>query len=643
MRGRRIVETESHQYEQEESDIWWHHQLQRYFEDKGQWWTFARKTDLLRWSLTFTTGFFCAIVALGVTAATKLLVSFRTLVCKAIGIVFACAAGLPLGKEGPMVHIGAVIAAGISQGEGFTCGVDTTFSRFQDLRNDREKRDFVACGAAAGVAAAFGAPIGGVLFSLEEGASFWSTKLTWRCFFCAMTTVFFLYVFDTAHSLFGHSDTTAMFSFGEFFSLQGEETNYSMWELSLFLFVGCFGGFVGACFNTIVHQIHTFRTRYVVSIYRRLLEVMAIVVLMTATSTLLPYLWKKCTPLPVDMEGWSDQEKNLVEDLVPLYCDGETEYNELASLYLADSDRAIRQLFHFREVGDHNVSTFSSAALFMFFVPYLAMACVTYGTAVPAGMFVPSLLSGAALGRLVGHLLHKLDNAHGTFADSGTYALMGAASVTSGIARMTISLTVMILEATGDMQYVLPLMLTVLSARLVGNFFTEGLYDSHIHFKRLPFLDEDDNMPVILASQELHEISVAEIMTKHVVTNTSIQRTYRMFRTLGLRHLVVTDRHHHVVGIVTRSDLMVTRQDLDSHRSLQSGGLDGYGGSYKTPRGGGKDPATRPTASAASGSSRAAYDEALPSPSPEDGEDGEDHEAAVSTTDRVTDTLVDLS
>ncbi|RYY79120.1 hypothetical protein EON63_17400 [archaeon] len=49
---------------------------------------------------------------------------------------------------------------------------------------------------------------------------------------------------------------------------------------------------------------------------------------------------------------------------------------------------------------------------------------------------------------------------------------------------MTISLTVMILEATGDMQYVLPLMLTVLTARCVGNIFTEGIYDMYIFNKR---------------------------------------------------------------------------------------------------------------------------------------------------------------
>jgi chloride channel 7 len=234
---------------------------------------------------------------------------------------------------------------------------------------------------------------------------------------------------------------------------------------------------------------------------------------------------------------WSDQERRLVADLVPLYCDAKSEYNELASLFLADSDIVIRQLFHFREGGDQNDLTFTSEALFLFFLPYLMMACVTYGTAVPAGMFVPSLTSGAAFGRLVGHLLHTMDNTRGTFADSGTYALMGAIAITGGIARMvrtamrdspfqvsfkvlrllcltdflqTISLTVMVLEATGDMQYVLPLMLTVMTARWVGNIFTEGIYDMHIHTRRLNYLDEDE--PVSRAAQ-MHDLTISDVMT----------------------------------------------------------------------------------------------------------------------------------
>jgi chloride channel 7 len=35
--------------------------------------------------------------------------------CKILGIIFSCSSGLPLGKEGPMVHAGAVVAAGVSQ------------------------------------------------------------------------------------------------------------------------------------------------------------------------------------------------------------------------------------------------------------------------------------------------------------------------------------------------------------------------------------------------------------------------------------------------------------------------------------------------------------------------------------------------
>ena len=118
---------------------------------------------------------------------------------KATGVLFSVAGGLFVGKEGPMIHSGTnfvrqalpnwfksggVVGAGIPMLQSVTFPfIKSNFYKYFNFRNDREKRDFVAAGAAAGVAAAFGAPIGGLLFSLEEGASFWNQKLTWRNWF----------------------------------------------------------------------------------------------------------------------------------------------------------------------------------------------------------------------------------------------------------------------------------------------------------------------------------------------------------------------------------------------------------------------------------------------------------------------------
>ena len=216
----------------------------------------------------------------------------------------------------------------------------------------------------------------------------------------------------------------AMFSFGKFYSLQGERSNYSVWELSLFIMIGAAGGIIGSLFNYFNSQLFIQRQKRISG--RRALEfseVILVCLLYSAFSFGLPMLWQKCTFLPVS--GFAnDQESDLVYKLVPLYCPKMTHYNELASLYLVDSDTAVKQLFHFKETGGTIDSTLSSMALIYFFVPYILIACITCGLSIPSGMFVPSLLSGAAFGRLIGHLLHGIDKTRGTFADAGTYALM---------------------------------------------------------------------------------------------------------------------------------------------------------------------------------------------------------------------------
>jgi len=448
------------------------------------------------------------------------IVRVKTLICKVMGVTFSVAAGLPVGKEGPMVHSGAVVAAGMSQGRTKCGGVDTSFSKFSDFRNDREKRDFVACGAAAGVSSAFGAPIGGVLFSLEEGASYWNTKLTWRAFFCSMITLGTLFAIKNVDAAWGQLDIEKLFSFGEFNSLTGEASNFSIWELILFIIVGCIGGLIGACFNAANESLTKWRMLNVNSSkIRRVLEVALVSILVSTLSFVMPLLWNRCTELPNEIQDWSNQEMKLVAALVPFKCIPRKEYNEVASLIFTEADTAIKQLFHFREAGKDVSSTFSSAALFLFFLPYISTAVLTYGIAVPSGLFVPSLLSGAAFGRLCGHLLHKLDHTNGTFADSGTYALMGAAAVLGGMARMTISLTVILLEATGDMQYVLPLMLTLMAARFTGNVFNEGLYDIHINLKNIPFLQEE--IPTIA---ERYEIVAGQVMSTDVKCLRPVER-----------------------------------------------------------------------------------------------------------------------
>lgn len=78
---------------------------------------------------------------------------FSVLWSKIIGGVLAIGAGMSLGREGPSVQIGACVGQGLSQ---------------TSRRTGFESRILMTAGAGAGLAAAFNAPLAGVIFGLEE-------------------------------------------------------------------------------------------------------------------------------------------------------------------------------------------------------------------------------------------------------------------------------------------------------------------------------------------------------------------------------------------------------------------------------------------------------------------------------------------
>lgn len=82
-----------------------------------------------------------------------------------VGCIAAVSSSLYVGKAGPMIHTSACIASILGQGGSRKYKLTCKWLRY--FKNDRDRRDLVTCGSGAGVAAAFRAPVGGVLFALE--------------------------------------------------------------------------------------------------------------------------------------------------------------------------------------------------------------------------------------------------------------------------------------------------------------------------------------------------------------------------------------------------------------------------------------------------------------------------------------------
>jgi chloride channel 7 len=136
----------------------------------------------------------------------------------------------------------------------------------------------------------------------------------------------------------------------------------------------------------------------------------------------------------------------------------------------------------------------------------------------------------------------------------GMYAFIGATCMLGGMTRMTISLCVILMETTNNIQYLLPIMLTLSLSKWVGDIFNISLYDMHVEIKCIPFLEFKP--PV--GMEQLH---AEDLMSTPVVTFNEIESAETIVQKLKqVGHNgfpVLRNGTKKFVGSVLRSQLIV--------------------------------------------------------------------------------------
>lgn len=371
----------------------------------------------------------------------------RTLVIKTLGLVLSVASGLSLGKEGPYVHIATAIG-------NIACRM---FSKYSN--NDGKRREILSASAASGVAVAFGAPIGGVLFSLEEVSYYFPSKTLFRTFFCCIAAALSL--------KFLNPYGTGKIVLFEVRYL----VDWKFFELVAFIFTGALGGVLGALFIKASRiWARTFRRIPIIKKHP-LLEVFLV-----ALVTGLLSFWNRYTKLPVT--------ELLFELASP--CDTFTEHGDGLCPTRENIPAVLR-------------------VLLVAFIIKAGLTVITFGIKVPAGIYVPSMVVGGLAGRMVGHTVQLFalrfadaglfghcdpSGPPGSCVVPGVYAMVAAGATMTGVTRLTVTLAVILFELTGSLDHVLPFSLGILVAKWTADAIEPlSIYDLLTDMNSYPFLD----------------------------------------------------------------------------------------------------------------------------------------------------------
>ncbi|KAG8225087.1 hypothetical protein J437_LFUL000066 [Ladona fulva] len=438
--------------------------------------------------------------------ALKEYLTFRTLVAKIIGLTATLGSGMPLGKEGPFVHIASIVATLLSK-------LVTSFQGIYE--NESRNSEMLAAACAVGVASCFGAPIGGVLFSIEVTTVYFAVRNYWRGFFAAVcgATVFRLL------AVWSEKEATVTAVFGTNFTM---DFPFDPQELIAFSIIGRF-------------------------LYP------GIVSLVVASVTFPPGLGR-----------FMAADLNTHDQVVGLFTNFTWTKEDLT---VEEADIVNHWTTPYTDV-------FVSLAAFLAFTFIFSIVGSTIP--VPSGSFIPVFKIGAAFGRIVGEAMHvwfpfgvRYGGINAPIIPGG-YATVGAAAF-SGAVTHTISVSVIVFEMTGQITHIIPIMIAVLISNATASLLQPSLYDSIILIKKLPYLPD-----LLPSSSGMYNIYVEDFMVRgvkyiwHGMSYHDLKEVLKENRNLRSFPLVETPESMILLGSIQRLELIkLIDRHIGRERRLQ--------------------------------------------------------------------------
>ncbi|MCH8824221.1 MAG: chloride channel protein [Planctomycetes bacterium] len=415
-------------------------------------------------------------------------IKLRVAIAKWLSAICTIGSGGSAGAEGPIVQIGS--------------SVGSKFGQLLKI-NPQNTATLLGCGAAAGIASVFNAPIAGIFFVLEILLRDFSLR--------TFTPIVIASVFSAVVTQSMLGESPALFAVAADFNVGA----FTAIEIPNYLLLGVVCGLIAMAFIKSLYWTEDLYDKF------------------------------KLHPILKPVTGAA--LLGLMGFIYVLMKKGDLEIPP----FFSNGYPVIRELLGHEYYASDQASAVFLAIIALCGLKILA-TCLTIGSGGSGGVFAPSLLLGAGVGGAFGVLVDALD--WFTHANPAHYALVGMAAVVAATTHAPLTAILIVYEITGSYQIILPVMLAAVFSTIVSQLISrKSIYTLKLARRGVRIGAMSDL--TILRRLSVEDVPNAMVSPVIVHSNDSAQHLLDLSKQQSVSDFVVVDEQDHYVGLVTAADL----------------------------------------------------------------------------------------